>query len=49
MEKFLDLSASWVKSIDLFNGNLLIGLRNGTISEYENFLEGEESKESVIL
>lgn len=48
LEKFVDMSASWVKSMDLFNGKLLLGLRNGTISEFENVLESEELKENVI-
>lgn len=48
LEKFIDLSASWVMSIDLLNGKLLTGLRNGSICEYENVLESEETKESIL-
>ena len=34
LEKLVDLGASFVRSIDLFNGNLLVGLKNGSIVEY---------------
>ena len=45
LEKFVDISSSYVKSMDLFNGKLLLGLRNGNITEYENVLEAEELKD----
>lgn len=48
MEKFVDLGASFVRSIDLLNGNLLVGLKSGSICEYKNVLEVEEVKETVI-
>lgn len=31
------------KSVDFFNGNLLVGLRNGTIIEYPKVLESGDS------
>jgi hypothetical protein len=34
LEKLVDLGSSFVRSIDLFNGNLLVGLKNGSIVEY---------------
>lgn len=34
LEKLVDLGASFVRSIDFFNGNLLVGLKNGSIVEY---------------
>lgn len=48
LEKFVDLGASFVRSIDLLNGNLLVGLKSGSICEYKNVLEAEEVKETVI-
>ena len=49
MEKFVDLGASFVRSIDLLNGNFLVGLKNGSICEFKNVLEGEETKENTLL
>jgi hypothetical protein len=45
----LDLGASFVRSIDLFNGNLLVGLKNGSIVEYHNAIEAEETKEHTLM
>jgi WD40 repeat protein len=47
LEKFVDLGASFVRSIDLINGNLLVGLKNGSICEFKNALT-EETKETVL-
>lgn len=35
-EKFIDISSSFPRSIDFFNGNLLVGLRNGSILEFKD-------------
>lgn len=48
LEKFVDLGASFVRSIDFFNNSLLVGLKNGSICEYENVVESEEVKETVL-
>lgn len=48
LEKFVDLGASFVRSIDIFNGNLLVGLRNGSICEYKNVLDVENVEEKVL-
>jgi hypothetical protein len=38
------------KSVDFYNGNLLVGLRNGTIVEYPKVLESSEgTPDSRIL
>jgi hypothetical protein len=31
LDKFVDLGASFPKALDFYNGNLLAGLRNGSI------------------
>jgi WD40 repeat protein len=33
LQKTIDLEESYTKAIDYFNGNILVGLRNGTIYE----------------
>jgi len=46
LEKFIDLASSFVQSLDLFNGNLVVGLKNGSIIEYKDVLQ-EETKEPL--
>lgn len=49
LEKFIDLSSSFPRSVDLFNGNLLVGLRNGTIVEFQNALTAENATEKALM
>ena len=49
LEKFVDMGASFCRSIDILNGNLLVGLKNGSIAEFKNVLEGDEPKEVTLL
>lgn len=39
LEKTIDLEGSYPKSIDYFNGNILVGLRNGSIYEINESTE----------
>ena len=48
LEKFIDLSASFPRSVDLHNGNLLVGLRNGTIAEFKGCLAGDAAEKSLL-
>ncbi len=46
LDRLIDLGTGTLiqpKSVDLFNGNLLVGLRNGTIIEYPKVLESSDS------
>ena len=49
LERFIDLSASYPRSVDFFNGNLLVGLRNGSIVEFKDALTAETATEKVLL
>ena len=49
LEKFIDISSSFPRSLDLFNGNLLVGLRNGSIVEFKNALSDETPTEKVLM
>ena len=49
LEKFIDLSASFPKSLDFFNGNLLVGLRNGSIVEFKEALTAENVSEKILM
>lgn len=58
LDKIIDLSAiaalqhiplNWTKSVDLKDGNLLCGLRNGTILEIKNAAESEANEPSVLM
>ena len=49
LEKFIDLSASFPRSVDLFNGNLLVGLRNGSILEFKEALTAEAPSEKILM
>ena len=42
LDKFVDLGQSFPKALDWQNGNLLAGLRNGTIVEVKAALDSEE-------
>lgn len=48
LEKFIDLSGSYPRSVDFFNGNLLVGLRNGSIVEFKDAMAGETA-EKILL
>lgn len=53
LEKMIDMEAATLtvpKSIDFYNGNLLIGLRNGTVMEFKDALsEGSENKGKMLM
>lgn len=40
---------NWTKSVDLKEGNLLCGLRNGSIVEIKNAGEAESSEPNVLM
>ncbi len=43
-EKFIDISSSFPRSIDFFNGNLLVGLRNGSILEFKDAMNSSNEE-----
>ena len=43
------MSASFPKSLDLLNGNLLVGLRNGSIVEFKEALTAENAAEKILM
>lgn len=50
MEKFVDFGTkTQVRSIDILNGNLLVGNKNGSICEFKNVLASEEPKEKILM
>jgi len=49
LEKFIDLSASFPRSVDFFNGNLLVGLRNGSFVEFKNALAADAPTEKTLM
>ena len=49
LKKFVSLPSSYPVSIDIFNGNLLVGLRNGSILEYEEALTAENPAEKCLM
>ena len=49
LEKFIDISASFPRSVDFMNGNLLVGLRNGTIIEFKGALTADAPTEKNLL
>jgi hypothetical protein len=44
----LNLPLNYPKSVDFFNGNLLIGLRNGTIIDIQSALESEQKEPRIV-
>ena len=48
LEKFIDISASFPRSVDFLNGDLLVGLRNGSIIEFKNVLAGDAAEKSIL-
>jgi len=42
LDKFVNLGESFPKALDFHNGNLIAGMRNGTILEFKNVMEGAE-------
>ena len=49
LEKFVDISASFPRSIDFFNGNPLVGLRNGSIMEYKDVMTSDSPVENCLV
>lgn len=49
LEKFVDISASFPRSIDFFNGNLLVGLRNGSILEFKDVMTTDSPAETCLV
>ena len=49
LEKFIDISSSFPRSIDLFNGNLLVGLRNGSILEFKDAMTSDSPTENTLM
>ena len=49
LEKFVDISSSFPRSIDFFNGNLLVGLRNGSILEFKDVMTADTPTENCIM
>lgn len=49
LERFVDISSSYPRSIDFFNGNLLVGLRNGSILEFKDVMSGDSPTENCLL
>jgi len=49
LEKFIDISSSFPRSIDFFNGNLLVGLRNGSILEFKDVMTAENPVENMLI
>lgn len=49
LEKFVDISSSFPRSIDFFNGNLLVGLRNGSILEFKDVMTNESPAENCLI
>lgn len=49
LEKFVDISSSFPRSIDFLNGNLLVGLRNGSILEFKDVMTGDSPNETCLM
>ena len=49
LDKFVNLGESFPKALDFCNGNLIAGMRNGTIFEFKNVLEGAEDQAPTTL
>lgn len=49
LEKFIDISSSFPKAIDFFNGNILVGLRNGSILEFKDAMNAESPSENIVM
>ena len=49
LEKFVDISSSFPRSIDFFNGNLLVGLRNGSILEFKDVMTSDSPVENCLV
>lgn len=49
IESLASLPLNTPKSVDFFKGNLLIGLRNGSILQLKNALESEQKEPTVIV
>jgi len=49
LEKFVDFASSFPRSIDYFNGNLIVGLRNGSISEFKDVMTTDSPVENCVV
>jgi WD40 repeat protein len=49
LEKFIDISSSFPRSIDFFNGHLLVGLRNGSILEFKDVMTSDSPVENCLI
>lgn len=49
LEKFIDISSSFPRSIDYFNGNILVGLRNGSVLEFKDAATSDSPTENIIM
>ena len=49
LEKFVDFSSSYPRSIDFFNDNLLVGLRNGSILEFKDVMNQDNPVEECLI
>lgn len=49
LDKFIDFSSSFPRSIDFLNGHLLVGLRNGTVTEFRDVLTTENPAENTLI
>ena len=49
LEKFVDFSTSYPRSIDYFNGNLIVGLRNGSIMEFKDVMNTDSPVENCLV
>ena len=49
LDKFIELSSSFARSVDMLNGNLLVGLRNGSVCEFKNVFEEEKPVEKSLI
>ena len=49
LDKFVDISSSFPRSIDFFNGNLLVGLRNGSILEFKDVMTADSPAENCLI
>lgn len=49
LEKFVDFSSSFPRSIDFSNGNLLVGLRNGSILEFKDVMGSDSPVENTLV
>lgn len=49
MAPLQNIPLNWPKSVDFSNGNLLLGLRNGTVLEVQSAAENEAKEPRVLI